>query len=74
MESTMQEVKDMEVVKDIVCKLIQTYMKTDIVQLIDAIENNKDKLIIDIKIKLCLDKNNEDVHNMILQTLDEIRS
>jgi hypothetical protein len=48
-------------------------MKMDIIQLIDAIENNKDKLIYDIKVKLFLDKNNEDIHNIILQTLDEIQ-
>jgi len=61
----------MENIKEKVSELIQQYIEFDIIQTINSIKKEKEKLIYNIKLKLCLDKNNKEIHNTIEDVINE---
>ena len=62
----------METIKKKVDEYILKCIEYDIVQTIDAIENDKRKFIYQIKTILCLDKEDKVIHNTIVEYLNEI--
>ena len=62
----------METIKKRVDEYILKCIEYDIIQTIDAIENDKEKFIYQIKTILYLDKEDKVIHNTIVEYLNEI--